>query len=198
MSVAVRSILIGAVLVAGYYVLIFSYASRARAERQEHIAWRYKLKGGSDYCADPLPNGAVVCSDNGTVFIVKDGQELARFKAYEGNAETLGYSPYEGYQWVGGTRDNLALVSVARPPLNDLALYAIECSGKVRWQVPLPPGEVVSWIACSPDSIYVLTYELTSTQGCKGQCPARMFTATVLMASSYITSHRRSVCISLQ
>jgi hypothetical protein len=161
MSVAVRSILLGAALVAGYYALIFGYAARVRAERVEHVAWRFPLRGGSDYCADPLPNGAVVCSDNGTVYIVKDGTELGRFKAYDGNDLTRSYSPYEGYQWVGGTRDNLALVSVAKPPLDELALYAIECNGKVRWQVPMPPGEIVSWIACSPDSIYVLTYELT-------------------------------------
>jgi hypothetical protein len=33
----------------------------------------------------------------------------------------------------------------------------------VRWKTPIPPGEVVSWIECSPDSIFVLTYELAAS-----------------------------------
>ena len=158
-----RSILIGLGVIAAYYALIFGYAARVRAERHEHVAWRFPLRGGSDYCADPMPNGACVCSDAGTLLIVKDGKELARFKAFESNPELGDYSPFEGYQWIGGTRDSLALVSAARPPMNDLSLYAIECSGKVRWQTHIPPGEVVTWIECSPDAIFVLTYELTSS-----------------------------------
>lgn len=151
-------------LLGGYYALIFGYAARVRAERREHVAWRFPLRGGSDYCADTMPNGACVCSDAGTVYIVRDGRQTGKFVAFQTNEETRSYPPYEGYQWVGGTKDSLAFISAAKPPMDELTLYAVESDGKVRWQAKLPPGEIVSWIACSPDSVYVQTYQSASAK----------------------------------
>jgi hypothetical protein len=163
MSLAVRSVLIGALVLLGYYVLIFGYAFRTRAEHSEHVAWRFPLTKGNDLCADPLLDGTVVCSDNRGViyFVGADGKERGRHGAYDSSDPSAGMISSGGYAWAGGTKDSLLALSSPKPPMGQDTLSVLESDGKLRWEMPLPPGKSVSWLAPSDDSIYILLDDAT-------------------------------------
>jgi hypothetical protein len=143
----------------------------ARAERDDHVLWRFPLKGGSDLCADPLADGSVVCSDNGTIYFVgKDGRELARFEAYKSAADSYYSQSPEGYQWVGCPypakegHGSLLFVTTTRPPMNQLKLLAVNRMGDIRWSAVLSADRVSTWIGFSKDSVYVGLYDQQGAQ----------------------------------
>jgi len=156
-------VLIGLVLLGAYYALIFGYAWHARVARGVYVAWRFPLRGGTDLTADALADGTVVCSTDGTLFFVgADGNLRSQFEAYDSPYEKYSgsLSPYEGYQWHGWAAGNMLLVTVTRPPVNQLELVALGPSGKQLWSAPLPPDAVSTWIDCSADRVYLLAKRL--------------------------------------
>lgn len=154
----VRYVLVFALLLAAYYTFIFWYAGSYRRDVSAHLKWKYELGNGQDLCADPLSDGSVVASSEGTIHWVNpDGTQRATYRVLT----QPGYA-FSGFAWAAGAGDLCFLSRPQHDRANPtiIEIEAVDEQGQRHWHQMLPAnplkGETLLGLGYSDDAAYVL------------------------------------------